>query len=70
MQYAIKRIKTKEREERRRKINGSNYNREYIRAMVEKRPEYLVGKRKKRDRCLIARFKCGNELRRRQLERG
>lgn len=53
MQYAIKRIKTKEREERRRKINGSNYNRKYIRAMVEDRPEYLIGKRKKKDRCLI-----------------
>lgn len=31
--------------------------------MTENLPEYLRGKKKRKDRCLIARFRCGNECR-------
>jgi len=32
--------------------------------MVEAVPGYLLGKKKKKERSLVARYRCGNEIRR------
>jgi len=53
----------KEEEERRKKIKESKYNRIYEGIITEDVPKYLEGKMKKKDRNLIVRYRCGNELR-------
>ena len=51
----MKKIENKEKEDRRIKINKSRYNCNYKRIMTKKLPKYLEGKRKRKDRSLIAR---------------
>lgn len=58
----VKRIEKREREERRIKINESKYNRKYKEMLTEELPRYLLGKKKKKDRILIARYRCGSEV--------
>lgn len=62
VQKIIERIKAKEKEERRKRIEESKYNEVYKYIITEKKPEYLRGKKKKRDRNLIAKYRCGNEM--------
>ena len=59
----ITRIERIEEEERRKKLAESNYNRRYIEIRTRERPGYLKGKRKKKERNTIARYRCGNEIR-------
>ncbi|KAK1137320.1 hypothetical protein K0M31_001832 [Melipona bicolor] len=54
-------IVRKEREERVERIKNSNYNRDYSERVTENLPEYLKGSRKKKERCMIVRFRCENE---------
>lgn len=56
-------IREKEYKERRIKINESKYNSDNGKMMVQRRPEYLKRERKWKNIRLIARFRCGNELR-------
>ena len=63
MNRITERITSKKEEEKIKKIQGSKYNIEYERVRTDRRSEYLKTKRKKRNIRLIARFKCGNELR-------
>lgn len=62
----MEKIREKEKERRRKKIEESTQNKEYKRLIKEKRPEYLNRKMKNRDRKTIARFRCGNEVRERE----
>lgn len=62
----MERIERKDKEDRIRKINESNYNKEFKRIRTEETPKYLKGNKKKKDRELIARFRCGNETKGRQ----
>lgn len=55
------RSERKEKEERRKKIGETRYNGLYKEVITENLPEYLRGRRKRKDRCLIARYRCGNE---------
>lgn len=57
------RSERKEKEERRKKIEETRYNGLYKQVITENLPEYLRGRRKRKDRCLIARYRCGNEWR-------
>lgn len=66
VQEVIERIREKEAKERRKKIEESNYNKEYKKIWKEKRPEYLSWRMKMTDRRMIARFRCGNEIRERE----
>ena len=59
----IERVERKEREEREKKINESKNNEIYKEIRTEERPVYLRGRRKKKERDTIARFRCGNEAR-------
>lgn len=59
----IRRIIEKEREKRKKKIRESNCSRAYQIIMKEEKPEYLNKKMKKGERILLARCKCGNEMR-------
>ena len=59
----IERIRGKAKEMRRNKIAESKYNNVYKNIKVESVPGYLLGKKKKKDRSLIARYRCGNEMR-------
>lgn len=58
----VKRIEERERQERRIKINESRYNRKYKEMLTEELPRYLLGKKKKKDRMLIVRYRCGSEV--------
>jgi hypothetical protein len=58
----VKRIEEKEKEERQIKINESRYNSNYKEILTEELPKYLLGKKKKKDRMLIARYRCGSEV--------
>lgn len=58
----IKRIEERERQKRRIKINESRYNRKYKEMLTEELPRYLLGKKKKKDRMLIVRYRCGSEV--------
>jgi len=62
-------VKKREREERIRKIKESKYNDGYKEIRTEKNPGYLRGRRRKKERILLARFRCGNEMRGRQYWR-
>ncbi|KYN30224.1 hypothetical protein ALC57_00314, partial [Trachymyrmex cornetzi] len=57
----MKRIERRETEGRQVKINESRYNDNYKNIRTEGLPKYLKGKKKMKDRSLIARFRCGNE---------
>lgn len=58
----VKRIEERERQKRRIKINESRYNRKYKEMLTEDLPRYLLGKKKKKDRMLIVRYRCGSEV--------
>ncbi|XP_071636284.1 uncharacterized protein [Temnothorax longispinosus] len=58
----VKRLEEKEKKERQIKINESRYNSNYKEILTEKLPKYLLGKKKKKDRMLIARYRCGSEV--------
>lgn len=59
---SVKKIKNKEKEERRVKINESRCTCiKYKSIMTEKLPKDLEGKRKRKDRSLIAKYKCESE---------
>lgn len=47
VQKIIERIKAKEKEERRKRIEESKYNEVYKYIITEKKPEYLRGKKKR-----------------------
>ena len=55
-----------EGESRRRKIEESKYNAHYKEIITKERPEYLKQRMRKEERSLIARLRCGNEVRGRQ----
>lgn len=55
-------IKQERKTERRNKIEKSNYNGIYKEIILEG-PGYLQGKKKRKDRMTIARYRCGNEMR-------
>lgn len=56
----------KEVRERRKRIEESRYNKEYKRIIKEDKPEYLKKRMKMKDRKMVARFRCGNEVRERE----
>lgn len=56
-------VERKEKEERRAKIENSRYNELYKKIQTDGMPEYLKGRRGKKERSMIARFRCGNEAR-------
>lgn len=58
----LTKIWRKEKEGRRKKIKESKYNKIYEDIITEDLPKYLQGKMKK-DRSLITRYRCENELR-------
>ena len=59
----LERIRRKEEDERRKKIEEFKYNTKYKDVMTEEMPRYLQGRKKKKDRITIARYRCGNEWR-------
>lgn len=63
----IKNIMEKEVRERRKRIEESRYNKEYKRIIKEEKPEYLKRRMKMKDRKMVARFRCGNEVREREF---
>lgn len=56
-------VRRKEKEERKAKIENSKYNEIYKKIQTDGIPEYLKGRRGKKERSMIARFTCGNETR-------
>ncbi|XP_077278957.1 uncharacterized protein LOC143906639 [Temnothorax americanus] len=58
----VKRKEEREKEERQIKIKESRYNSSYKEILTEELPKYLLGKKKKNDRMLIARYRCGSEV--------
>lgn len=61
MKIVLERNESKEKEERRRKIEEARYNRNYKNVITENLPRYLTERRKRKERSLIARYRCGNE---------
>jgi len=61
VQQIVEIIKKKDKEERRKKIEESRYV-SYKKAVTEGTPAYLRGKKNKKERSRIARFRCGNEM--------
>lgn len=59
----LDKLEEKKKEKRRKCINESRYNGEYRNIRREERPGYLKGRRKKKERNRIARYRCGNEMR-------
>lgn len=55
-------VSTKEKEVKRSKIEESTYNQIYKDIRSEDISEYFNGKKKKKERILIARYRCGNEM--------
>lgn len=53
-------IKRKEKETTSDKINNSKYNKIFKDIWLEEKPGYLKGIKKKKERSLIARYRCGN----------
>ncbi|XP_071572662.1 uncharacterized protein [Temnothorax nylanderi] len=58
----MKGIERMEKEERRKKIGESRYNEYYRSIITEGVPKYLQGRKKKKARNVIARYRCGNEM--------
>jgi len=63
LQTFLERTERREKEERRQRVNESRYNNYYKRIITEGIPKYLEGRKKGKDRSLIARYRCGNETR-------
>ena len=61
-----KRIEEVEGASRRKKVEESKYNAHYKEIATKERPEYLKQRMKKKERNLIARIRCGNEVSGRQ----
>lgn len=59
----VKKLWMVEKEERMKKIRESRYNANYEKIITESISEYLKGKMKKKDRSIIARYRCSNEPR-------
>lgn len=59
----IERLEEKEEEERKKRIEESRYNKHYKEIRTTVKPGYLKGRRKKKQRNTIARYRCGNETR-------
>ncbi|KAG7198958.1 hypothetical protein KM043_015921 [Ampulex compressa] len=57
------RLRKEERRARLERIGNANYNSWYEKIVAEGVPLYLQGKRKRVERRLIARIRCGNEAR-------
>ena len=60
----------REGEERKKRIEESKYNIHYKDIRTEKLQEYLRGRRRKKERNGIARYRCGNETKGSQYWRG
>lgn len=56
-----KRIRETRMKERVKRIDESKYNTKYKKIRTEELPMYLRGRMNKKDRSLLARFRCGNE---------
>jgi len=54
-------VQRKEKSERQRKINDSKYNETYKNILTEELPKYLKGRRKRKNRSLIVKYRCRNE---------
>jgi len=67
LETILESIERREKEERRQKVNESRYNSYYKMIITEKIPKYLEGRKKGKDRSLIARYRCGNETRGSQI---
>jgi len=63
LETILESIERREKKERRQKVNESRYNSYYKMITTEKILKYLEGRKTKKDRCLVARYKCGNEIR-------
>ncbi|XP_029175923.1 nucleolar protein 58-like [Nylanderia fulva] len=61
VQKMMEEIARKEEQIRRKGIDESKYNEIYKNIMTEETPTYLRGKRNKKERNMIARYRCGNE---------
>lgn len=59
---AMEIIWEKEKQERKRRIKKSRYNKFYDNLVKEEIPKYLKGVRKNKERIMIAKFRCGNEV--------
>lgn len=55
-------IKEKEKEDKRKEIEESKYNKVYKYIVTEEKPEYLRGKKEKKDRNIIPRYRYGNKI--------
>ena len=62
----IEERRKREAEERGKRIRESKYNTHYRNIAKEKLPKYLEGRRKWKDRRILARFRCGNETKARE----
>jgi len=62
LETILESMERREKEERRQKINESRYNSYYKMIITEKISKYLEGRRKKKDRRLVVRYRCGNEI--------
>jgi len=63
LEKIMERIEERENEERKRKTEESRYNAIYKKIRTEGVPNYLKGKKSKKDRSRIARYRCGSEMR-------
>lgn len=66
----IDQVKAKGNEERKKKVEDSQYNEVYKVIRGEEKPKYLSGNRKYKDRRLIARYRCGNESKTKEYWKG
>jgi len=55
----LERLKREKRKKDNQKIN--RYNNNYKTIITEKFPKYLEGRKKGKDRSIIAKYRCGNE---------
>jgi len=58
----VEKIRKKDKEERRKRIEESRYNDSYKNVVTEELPKYLRGRKRKKERIMIARYRCGNEM--------
>lgn len=65
----MKSIGKKEKQERRKKIQESKYNKTYRKMMTKEISEYVYKRKKRQDRRLIIRYRYRNEMRRCQHRR-
>ena len=59
----LNKLEEERKEKRKECIRETRYNKEYIKIRTEERPGYLKGRRKKKERNRMARYRCGNEIR-------